>query len=62
MDQILVFKKETTATFVYEASSPEDALWGVTRSFYLNKVLLGRDAKAPAAIKITVEVVADEEG
>ena len=62
MEQTLVFKKLTTGTVVFEAATDEDSLWGLTRSFYLNKVALGaRDAAIPTRIKITVEILATAE-
>lgn len=57
MEQILVYKKTTSGTFVLEASTSEDALWGVTRGLYVNKVALGRDTKVPKRVKVTVEVL-----
>ena len=57
MEQTLVFKKTTPGTVVLEAASAEDAIWGATRSLYLNKVALGRDAATPKRVKVTIEVL-----
>jgi len=57
MEQILVYKKTTAGTFVLEAETPEDALWGATRTLYLNKVVLGQGAKTPKKVKVTVEIL-----
>ena len=57
LEQTLAFKKVTPGTVVLEAATPEDSIWGATRSLYLNKVALGRDAKTPKVVKITIEIV-----
>lgn len=57
MEQTLVYKKTTPGTVVLEAENAEDAIWGATRSLYLNKVALGRDAATPKRVRITIEVV-----
>jgi hypothetical protein len=57
MEQLLRFKKETPGTWVVEAQTPEDALWGPLKSQYLNKTAFGRDSKTPKVVKVTIEVV-----